>query len=301
MQTLNLRDYDLVFLSYQEPNAESNYQHLLDARPDALRVHGVKGSDAAHKACAELSQTDRLIIVDGDTRVDPAFWDTPVHVPPDIDLSKAILSWSSYNPLNGLAYGNGGVKSWPKQVALDMKTHELADPGTDAKLDFCWVLEYVLMPGGMGETLISATSDQAWRAGYREGAKLSLINGQQYREPDWVERMPQSNLERLRVWATVGMDNPNGIWAILGARAGCWAQLLGEEDTSQIQDFDYLNSLWVDMFSTCDPYAASNRIARDLNQGFNVGIPETPLGTDQSLWFKSVYKPHKIEKPRRLK
>ena len=51
---LNPNVYDVVFLSYDEPNAEENYQHLLSIRPKAKRVHGVKGSDAAHKACAEL-------------------------------------------------------------------------------------------------------------------------------------------------------------------------------------------------------------------------------------------------------
>ena len=36
--------------------------------PWAKRVHGVEGSDAAHKACANLSETDRFITVDGDNR-----------------------------------------------------------------------------------------------------------------------------------------------------------------------------------------------------------------------------------------
>ena len=38
--------------------------------PWAKRVHGVKGSDAAHKACAELSDTDHFITVDGDNIID---------------------------------------------------------------------------------------------------------------------------------------------------------------------------------------------------------------------------------------
>jgi len=43
-------DQDIVFLSYDEPNAEKNYADLLKKVPWAKRVHGVKGSDAAHKA-----------------------------------------------------------------------------------------------------------------------------------------------------------------------------------------------------------------------------------------------------------
>ena len=54
-------DYDIIYLSYDEPNAEENYADLCSKIPWAKRVHGVEGSDAAHKACAELSETDRFI------------------------------------------------------------------------------------------------------------------------------------------------------------------------------------------------------------------------------------------------
>ena len=43
-------DYDIIYLSYDEPNAEKNYADLCKIVPWAKRVHGVDGSDAAHKA-----------------------------------------------------------------------------------------------------------------------------------------------------------------------------------------------------------------------------------------------------------
>ena len=70
---LKVIDYDMIYLSYDEPNAERNYADLCQKVPWAKRVHGVKGSDAAHKACAELSETDRFITVDGDNIIDPTF------------------------------------------------------------------------------------------------------------------------------------------------------------------------------------------------------------------------------------
>jgi hypothetical protein len=66
-------DCDVVYLSYDEPNAEANYVDLLKKVPWAKRVHGVKGSDAAHKACARLAETERVIVVDGDNVIDPNF------------------------------------------------------------------------------------------------------------------------------------------------------------------------------------------------------------------------------------
>ena len=40
--------YDIVFISYQEPNADENYNKLLKRFPLAKRVHGVKGIHQAH-------------------------------------------------------------------------------------------------------------------------------------------------------------------------------------------------------------------------------------------------------------
>ena len=47
-----INSFDIVFLSYDEPNADKNYADLLNKAPWAKRVHGVKGFDAAHKAAA---------------------------------------------------------------------------------------------------------------------------------------------------------------------------------------------------------------------------------------------------------
>ena len=66
-------DYDIIYLSYDEPNAEKNYVDLCQKVPWAKRVHGVEGSDAAHKACANLSETDRFITIDGDNIIDKQF------------------------------------------------------------------------------------------------------------------------------------------------------------------------------------------------------------------------------------
>ena len=63
MKTIEL---DIVFLSYDEPNADKHYADLCNKLPWAKRVHGVKGSDAAHKAAAELSETEWVITVDAD-------------------------------------------------------------------------------------------------------------------------------------------------------------------------------------------------------------------------------------------
>ena len=75
---MKVAEFDVVFLSYDEPNADLNYADLCNKVPWAKRVHGVKGSDAAHKAAAELSDTDWLITVDADNIVDSKFFNLEI-------------------------------------------------------------------------------------------------------------------------------------------------------------------------------------------------------------------------------
>ena len=55
MQTFDVADLDCVYLSYDEPNKEQNWVHIQNLVPWAVRVDGVEGSDAAHKAAADAS------------------------------------------------------------------------------------------------------------------------------------------------------------------------------------------------------------------------------------------------------
>ena len=72
---MKIVEFDIVFISYDEPNADLHYADLLNKAPWAKRVHGVKGSDAAHKAAAALSDTGWFITVDADNIVHSSFFD----------------------------------------------------------------------------------------------------------------------------------------------------------------------------------------------------------------------------------
>ena len=85
-------NYDIIYLSYDEPNAEKNYADLLTKVPWAKRVHGIHGSDAAHKACANLSETDRFITVDGDNKVRDQFLQQEIDFDEHEDLENSVIS-----------------------------------------------------------------------------------------------------------------------------------------------------------------------------------------------------------------
>ena len=59
--------FDIIFMSYQESNADENWQRLVDKFPWSQRIHGVKGLTNAHIECAKISRTSMYWHVEADT------------------------------------------------------------------------------------------------------------------------------------------------------------------------------------------------------------------------------------------
>ena len=126
---VDIADLDCVYLSYDEPNKEETWAKIKNMVPWAQRVDGVKGSDAAHKAAAAASSTERFILIDGDNLPDPSFFNQTL-VFPNEEYENAVFRWRARNHINGLMYGNGGLSSWTKQYVQNMHTHENTDGRT---------------------------------------------------------------------------------------------------------------------------------------------------------------------------
>lgn len=243
---VSINEFDIIYISYDEPNADENYADLLDKCPWAKRSHGVWGSDAAHKAAAALSETERFITIDADNIVNDDFFNV------ELDMDKIepnhVISFAAKNKVNGLVYGNGGIKMWPVDVVNRMRTHEAA-PATDkrAQVDFCWNIQYIQMNNWYSWVYNNGSPLQAWRAGFREGVKMGLENGDVV-DPAKLKNIYRENYRRLMVWMTIGEDAPNGLWAIYGARLGCHMTnvLRHEWDWKNVRDFDWLTKYFED-------------------------------------------------------
>ena len=286
---LHIAEQDIIFLSYDEPNADKNYADLLTKVPWAKRVHGVKGSDAAHKACAELSETDRFVTVDGDNTIDQKFLDQVI----DLENNEnCVVSWCGQNVINGLMYGNGGLKCWPKEYVLRMKTHENAEENNiHAKVDFCWDAQYLQMKDCFSITHNNATAWQAWRAGFREGVKLALDRGERISVEDFYTKNHYKNLHMLYVWLMLGADVENGQWAILGAREGLNLTMLTDWDYIQVRDFDVLNDMWGGRDQMPEDVLHNEifTLGAELTNNLDLPISVQPLNEEQSAFFKTVY------------
>ena len=290
MNKFKITDLDIIYLSYDEPNAEKNYADLCTKIPWAKRVHGVEGSDAAHKACARLSETDYFITIDADNIVRQDFLNQTLDFNEHGDLKNTVISWKGRNEINGLMYGNGGLKCWPKDYVLNMRTHENADTNNKhAQVDFCWDAQYIQMNSCYSDVYNNYTAQQAWRAGFREGVKLATDRGLQLSKEE-LKNNHWRCLHMLYVWSMIGADVENGLWAVLGARAGLHMTMCTDWDYVQVRDFEYLNSLWQQSFEGIQDvdYEIGEYGIKLINE-LDIPIAKTPLDAQQSKFFKTVY------------
>ena len=178
---IDIADLDVIYLSYDEPQKEEFWLQIKNMVPWAQRVDGVLGSDQAHKAAGELSETERFILIDGDTLPEEDFFNIQLDfTDKDPRYQQAQFRWKSINNVNGLRYGNGGMSSWTKTYVENMTTHEHTDGSEATQVDFMMNSAdslYWAMYDCYSTTYPNKSAFQAWRAGFREGVKMVLDRG----------------------------------------------------------------------------------------------------------------------------
>lgn len=225
------KPYDIIFISYNEPNAEKNYELLKMRFPRAKRVHGVTGIINAHKQAANISSTDMFWVVDGDAIVEEKFnFSVPQIATYDSYNKSTVSIWLSRNPINDLIYGYGGVKLLPKSLTLKINPN-VVDMTTSIS-DKIKVMNEV-----SNLTAFNTDPFNTWKSAFRECVKLSSkIIDKNYNE---------STEDRLRIWCTKGSDNEFGKYALQGARAGAdygESNIDNKDALAKINDFDWLYS-----------------------------------------------------------
>lgn len=210
--------FDIVFISYNEPNAEENFARLKERFPLAKHVKGVKGIHQAHIEAAKRSFTPMFWVVDADAIILDSFNFDYQLTKEEYDI---VHVWRSRNPVNGLEYGYGGVKLLPKQLTLKMNVNS-----TDMTMNIS--PRFKAMEEVSNITAFNTDPFTTWRSAFRECCKLAVTNNEE-------------SLERLNVWCTAGTDEN----AIKGALAG---RTYGQENAANsaalnlINDFDWLKN-----------------------------------------------------------
>ena len=219
--------YDIVFISYKEPNAEENFSNLYERFNTVTmfgdrvkRVKDVKGIHNAHVAAANKVSTSYFYIVDGDAVIVDDF-----NFDYTTDDEDFVHVYRSINPINDLVYGYGGVKLFPTNLTKNMDT-TTTDMTTSISKNFKIINEVANI------TAFNTDPFNTWKSAFRECAKLSSKT---------IRRQKNEETEsRLKTWTTVGHDRPFGEYAMAGATAGMEFGLSRGSDLGLINDFEWL-------------------------------------------------------------
>ena len=192
---------DVVFISYDEPDAEQNWNILAQRCARAKRVHGVAGMETALEAAADLSSTPWYYAVFAKTRLHEQFDFS--YVPDRMQQPKNYI-FDCINTVNGLQYGHMGVVMYNCNGIREL--NQAKNFGLDYTLSFAH--ESVPLVSCYGN--FNQTPYHTWRTAFRECAKLAYFESQsptvdgEYRLNTWLSRAQGNHAE----------------WCLKGARDG---------------------------------------------------------------------------------
>lgn len=287
-EEIAISDLDCIYLSYDEPQKEQFWLDIKQQIPWAIRVDGVKGSDAAHKAAATASTTDRFILIDGDNVPDWDFFEKKLIL---TEKNKnCVFRWRARNAINSLVYGNGGLSCWTKDYVFNMQTHEASNGSDETAVEFCFHPDYIPMHNCYSTTYPNGSPLQAFRAGFREGVKMCLDRGRKVSIREFKAMSSWQNIEWLNIWHSIGADVENGRWAIYGARLGTYKLMLDPNwNYTEVQDFVLLNNI----------FGVINTQSKDLMERHykyiseelrnKLDLPVVDMGPTQSEFWKKYY------------
>ena len=160
--------YDIVFISYYEPNAEENFNDLYDRYNTVgiwgdrvKRIKNVEGIHNAHVQAAKLAKTSYFYVVDGDAKILQDF-----KFDYTMEEKDVVHVYRSANPINDLTYGYGGVKLLPTTLTrnMDTTTNDMTTSISD---------KFKIMNEVSNITAFDTDSFSTWKSAFRECAKLA--------------------------------------------------------------------------------------------------------------------------------
>ena len=192
---------DIVFISYDEPDADANWNILYNKFPRAKRVHGVAGMELALEAAADVATTPWYFAVFAKTKLHEAFDFS--FVPDRMQQPKHYI-FNCRNSVNQLEYGHMGVVLY--NCAGIKQMNQLGNFGLDYTMSF--PNESIPILSCHGE--FNTTPYHTWRTAFRESAKLAFFESQ----TPTIE-----GKYRLGIWQNQASGN-HAEWCLKGSNDG---------------------------------------------------------------------------------
>ena len=224
------KPYDIIFLSYKEPNAHKRFaklqEHLqtFNAHCNLIWIRDIEGIFNAHKVASSRVDTKMFWVVDADAEIEQDFKFDYI---PDVYDQEVVHVWASKNPITKDEYGYGGVKLFPTEMVRN---------ATSWGLDFTTGLSsrFKSMPQISCITRFNTDPFSTWRSAFRECVKLTLIDDEESKQ-------------RLNTWINTRGDEVFTAEAVNGALEGntfAKANKNNLAELDKINDFKWLEKKW---------------------------------------------------------
>ena len=211
-----VKQMDIIFISYDEPGAEKRFESLKKRFPRAKWSKGVQGQTLAYMAAAAMSDTDYFFAVFPKIDIVDDF---KFDFQPDRLRNPCHYIFNCYNKVIDCTYGHDGVILYNKDLV--MKT---TNPG----LDFTLSQPVNTVPVLSAVNTLDETPLLAWRTAFREVIKLKL------------QKPTVEGNFRLKRWLSMGKGT-NAEWVNKGARDA--VQFLDEgNDPYKSYNFDWIKN-----------------------------------------------------------
>lgn len=226
---------DIIFLSYDEPNADRNFKNLVERFPHAKRISNVKGIADAHIAAAKKANTTFFYVVDADAEILDTF---NFDYKPTIHEAEYVHIWYAKNPATGDCYGNGGVKLFSKKFFKNVKS----------QLDFSTTLtkDIKIMEEVACITRFNSDPVRAFRGAFRESVKLFTTAN----DVSKSELIRKEAADRFELWIHPEVNCDYREFIIEGCKAGVKTAIEHRDtkDLLYINNHDLLMQIFFETF-----------------------------------------------------
>lgn len=197
--------YDVFYLYYNDYQ-EENFNQLKKFCPFVKQISNISGIWNAHYHCANQAKTNYFFVVDADCFVYENVFN-------EIGEENFVKVFRSLNPINGLIYGWGGIKLFPKELILNTKIPE-------KYLDMTTNWNIKVIDTLASENRFNTNEFSTWRSAYREVTKIKYwihkLLDNSWKEDkffSWIdtnekyENFLNTQQERLNVWCKIAFKH----------------------------------------------------------------------------------------------
>jgi hypothetical protein len=208
---VKITELPAVFLSYDEPYRDIFFKSWSELFSVIHRVHGVTGLNSAHLKACESVNSDYFVLIDADAY---PLVNRIINECVEIDEKLIVSNLQSIQGVTHTITPHGGIKIINKRLATDFfTTAKSICPKYELQQGFT-----VISGKPLSIEFSNQSPELAFTSAYNDSSLLlrATITPISYLKNPIISKLTGKR-QRIWPWLTVGAEEPNGLYSILGA------------------------------------------------------------------------------------